>query len=418
VLSQPVLSHLPWTSPPSHLYLDCVFSQQRTGLRGTLAPLDPDQLATAMAPLGSSRMLPRAAYVGPQVFDWEQANFFSGWQCVGRAEIVAEPGSQTAINTGAAGVLVTRDESGALHAFANVCRHRGHELLPCGATARKKGIVCPYHAWSYRLDGSLLAAPGFRDVAGFEPGGFGLAELPCRDWHGWLFVDGSGQAGDFDEHIGALEDIVAPYAPGQLRITTTHSYEIAANWKVIVENYQECYHCSMIHPELCRVSPPDSGANLDLPGDWVGGWMALRDEAETMSLDGSSRGAVIDGLGATERRTVMYVAVFPNLLLSLHPDYVMTHRLVPLAVDRTYVECAWAFPPAAVERDGFDPSYAVDFWDLTNRQDWAACESVQRGLSSEHARPGPLAPDEDGVQQFVARVAAGYLGKHAAAPTT
>jgi Rieske 2Fe-2S family protein len=110
---------------------------------------------------------------------------------------------------------------------------------------------------------------------------------------------------------------------------------------------------------------------------------------------------------------VMYVAVFPNLLVSLHPDYVMTHRMLPLAADRTYVECTWAFPAAAVERDGFDPAYAVDFWDLTNRQDWAACESVQRGLSSEHAVPGPLAPEEDGVQQFVARIASGYLGQPA-----
>jgi Rieske 2Fe-2S family protein len=87
----------------------------------------------------------------------------------------------------------------------------------------------------------------------------------------------------------------------------------------------------------------------------------------------------------------------------------MTHRLVPLAADRSWIECAWLFPAASVERDGFDPAYAVDFWDLTNRQDWAACESVQRGLTNEHARPGPLAPEEDGVQQFVARVARGYL---------
>ena len=185
-----------------------------------------------------------------------------------------------------------------------------------------------------------------------------------------------------------------------------------------MENYQECYHCSMIHPELCQVSPPDSGANLDLPGDWVGGWMSLRDEAETMSLDGRSHGTVIDGLSDTERRTVMYVALFPNLLVSLHPDYVMTHRLVPLAADRTWIECAWLFPAASADRDGFDPAYAVDFWDLTNRQDWSACESVQRGLTNEHARPGPLAPEEDGVQQFVARVARGYLGQAESARKT
>ena len=219
----------------------------------------------------------------------------------------------------------------------------------------------------------------------------------------------SSRAGDFGEHVGALEEVVAPYDPARLEVLATHEYEIAANWKVVVENYQECYHCSMIHPELCQVSPPESGSNLDLPGDWVGGWMDLRPEADTMSLDGRSGGVVIDGLPDTERRTVMYVALFPNLLVSLHPDYVMTHRLVPTAVDRTWVECAWLFPPEASRLPGFDPAYAVDFWDLTNRQDWAACESVQRGMTNEHAVPGPLAPDEDGVHQFVARVARGYL---------
>jgi len=127
---------------------------------------------------------------------------------------------------------------------------------------------------------------------------------------------------------------------------------------------------------------------------------------------------VIDGLSDTERRTVMYVALFPNLLISLHPDYVMTHRLIPLAIDRTWIECAWLFPAASADQAGFDPAYAVDFWDLTNRQDWSACESVQRGLTNEHARPGPLAPEEDGVQQFVARVARGYLGQTESARKT
>jgi Rieske 2Fe-2S family protein len=243
------------------------------------------------------------------------------------------------------------------------------------------------------------------------PEEFGLVPLPVREWHGWVFVDSSGEAGSFEEYIGALEAIVTPYAPERLRALETHSYEVAANWKTLVENYQECYHCSMIHPELCQVSPPESGANIDLPGDWVGGWMALRDEAQTMSLDGSMGGCYISGLGDTERRTVMYIAMFPNLLVSLHPDYVMTHLLTPLSVDRTRIECAWLFPQESAAKEGFDPSYAVDFWDLTNRQDWTACESVHRGLQSEHQIAGPLAPEEDGVYYFVSRVARGYLGQ-------
>jgi Rieske 2Fe-2S family protein len=120
---------------------------------------------------------------------------------------------------------------------------------------------------------------------------------------------------------------------------------------------------------------------------------------------------MLRGLDAKALRTVIYLNVFPNILVSLHPDYVMVHRLTPLAADLTRIECTWAFAPEALEQPGFDPSYAVDFWDITNQQDWQACESVQRGLSSPHAQPGPLSPEEDAVYQFVTMVGRGYLGQ-------
>jgi Rieske 2Fe-2S family protein len=139
--------------------------------------------------------------------------------------------------------------------------------------------------------------------------------------------------------------------------------------------------------------------------------MDLRDGMDTMSLDGTSLGVPLRGLDAKGLRTVIYVNIFPNVLLSLHPDYVMTHRLTPISVNRTMIECTWAFAPEVLEKPGFDPGYAVEFWDITNQQDWGACESVQRGLTSEHARPGPLSPDEDAVYQFVTMVARGYRGE-------
>jgi glycine betaine catabolism A len=373
------------------------------------APLPADGVAAAMAPFGQSRMLPREAYVDPAVFDWEQRHIFSGWTCVGHASDLATIGAQKAVGTGANAVLLVRGDD-TIRAFANTCRHRGHELLACNATTRGRAIVCPYHSWSYKLDGTLRNAPGFKDLEGFQPGEFGLAELRMENWHGWLFVDPSGDDADFAEHVSGWEEVVAPYRPEDLTVVDRHSYELETNWKVIAENYQECYHCSTIHPELTKISPPTSGENLHTGGSWMGGWMSLIEGAETMSLSGASGGVAIKGLSEHELRTVMYVVGYPNLLISLHPDYVMTHLMTPLAVDRTHVECAWAFPKEATEKPGFDPSYAVDFWDLTNRQDWAACESVQRGLTSPHARPGPLAPDEDGVYQFVSRVAKAYSG--------
>ncbi len=374
------------------------------------APVPADDLAAALAPFGQSKMLPRASYVDPEVFEWEQRAIFSGWSCVGHASDLAAPGTQRAVGSGANGVLLARGDDGQVRAFANSCRHRGHELLPCGAEAKRRAIVCPYHAWSYKLDGSLRNAPGFKDLESFDPDQYGLVELRLVDWHGWLFVDPSGQDSEFAEHVAGLEEVVAPYQPENLKIVARHSYELATNWKVIAENYQECYHCSSIHPELTRISPPTSGENLELTGSWMGGWMSIIDGAETMSLDGRSGGVAIEGLSEHELRSVMYIVGFPNLLVSLHPDYVMTHLMTPLSVDRTHVECAWAFPTEVADKPDFDPSYAVDFWDLTNRQDWTACESVQRGLSSPHATPGPLAPDEDGVYQFVSRVARLYQG--------
>ena len=317
------------------------------------APVPSADLAAALAPFGRSRMLPREAYVDPQAFDWEQRNLFSGWTCVGHASDIASVGAQRAVGSGANAMLLVRSETDVVRAFANTCRHRGHELLASGAATQKRSIVCPYHSWSFRLDGALQNAPGFRDADDFDPGEFGLTELRLVNWHGWLFVDPSGRDADFAEHVAGLEDIVGPYRPEDLTIVARHSYELAANWKVIVENYQECYHCSRIHPELSRVSPPTSGETLDIEGSWLAGWMSIVEGAETMSLTGKSGGVTIAGLSEQQLRSVMYLVGYPNLLVSLHPDYAMTHLMMPLAVDRTHVECAWAFPKDVAAQAGF-----------------------------------------------------------------
>jgi Rieske 2Fe-2S family protein len=376
------------------------------------APLDPAELAQSLRPFGESRMLPRAAYVDEKVFEWERDNFFGGgWMCVGRSEEVAAPGDQRAESVGPAGVLLVRGDDGVLRAFANFCRHRGHELLGCGASINRRVIACPYHSWGYELSGELRAAKGFKGREGFDSAAFGLVSLPVREWHGLIFVDGSGRAPALEDALADIEPIVAPYEMERLRVAGRHEYETTANWKILTENYHECYHCPVIHPELCQVSPPSSGHNYPASGAWVGGTMDLREGMTTMSLDGTSNGVSLRGLDAEGLRTVIYLNVFPNILISLHPDYVMVHRLTPLAANRTRIECTWAFAPEVVERADFDPAYAVDFWDITNRQDWQACESVQRGLTSEHALPGPLSPEEDAVYQFVTMVARGYQGQ-------
>ncbi len=385
------------------------------GAGGDLAPVDPRALEASLRSFGESRMLPREAYVSEEVFSWEQRHFFAGgWMCLGRSEEYAKPGDQAARSVGHSGVFLTRDLEGRLRSFANACRHRGHELLPCGEKVNREIVLCPYHGWSYRLGGALRRAPGYDggELAGFDAGSFGLVELPCEEWHGFVFVDASGEAPPLPAHLAGLEDIFAPYETERLVTLGRHGYEVASNWKILSENYQECYHCPVIHPELCSVSPPESGEEYYHPGlgAWVGGFMDLREEAATMSLDGRSGGTVLRGLDARRSRIVDYIGIFPNLLVSLHPDFVMSHVLTPLSPGRTWIECTWAFSPEDAARPGFDPSFAVDFWDVTNKEDWHACEGVQRGLASEHAIPGVLSAAEDGVYQFVTMVARGYAG--------
>ncbi|MEQ6900797.1 SRPBCC family protein [Nocardioides sp. YIM 152588] len=371
-------------------------------------------------------MLPAEAYTSEEVLAWERRHLFAGgWTCLGRLEELlptdlddGRPATQRAVMVGDVSALLTRDGS-TVRMFANTCRHRAHELLPDGDASARRSVLCSYHAWSFDLAGELQAAPGYRDQPGFDAAAYGLVELPVALWAGWVFGHALRPLGDpelvsFEAWLGDLGGIVEPYDPAALRLADRHTYEIAANWKIVAENYHECYHCPLIHPELCQVSPPTSGDNYDLPGAWVGGSMDLRDGMATMSLTGESGGHPIPGVAPT---AVEYVHLLPNLLVSAHPDYVMTHRLVPLAPGRTWIECSWYLRPGP---DGTvpDPAFAVEFWDLTNRQDWAACESVQRGLESPHYAPGPFSPSEDAVEYFVSLVSRAYVGEsvHDVAP--
>ncbi len=381
-------------------------------------------MTTTTSPLTSSavephRMLPAEAYTAEAVLDWERRHLFAGsWTCLGRTgDLLGDPAgdvadgrpvTQRTVQVGDISALLVRDGE-TVRMFANTCRHRGHELLGAGESSSRRRIICPYHAWSYDLAGALVAAKGFREDATFDAGTHGLVELPVVEWLGWVFAHALHPVGDaavpsFSSHLGSVAEILEPYGCADLVLADRHTYEVAANWKVIAENYHECYHCPLIHPELCQVSPPDSGDNYDLPGNWVGGSMVLREGMATMSLTGEAAAALLPGV---DPRRVEYLHVLPNLLVSAHPDYVMAHRLSPLGPGRTWVECSWYVRP---EPDGAVPPArgAVDFWEITNRQDWAACESVQRGLGSPHFTPGPFAPNEDAVADWVARVGRAY----------
>jgi Rieske 2Fe-2S family protein len=381
--------------------------------RRTAAPLDLTAVELVLRPYDQALTLPGEAYVSDGVFDWEVEHFFEGsWACIGRAPDlgVEDPGDQAAIQVGRQSFLLVRGDDRALRAFHNVCRHRGHELLAVGATRHQRGIKCPYHAWVYGLEGDCRATPRF-DVGGFDKTRFPLIEARLAEWQGWLFVNASGDAPAIAEQLGNLDLVVRDYDPATLKLGARHEYELRANWKIVVENYLECYHCSEIHPELCKVTPPESDHAYEeqSTGTWIGGPMELRDFAATMSLTGESLGVPIPSVPAEKLRMVGYAAFLPNLLISPHPDYLMTHRLVPIAPDRTWIECAWYFPQEAFGKDGFSTDYASEFWDVTNLEDWAACESVQRNMGSSGHRQGPFSAWEVDVFRAQSTIARGYL---------
>ncbi len=349
-------------------------------------------------------MLPGAAYTDPDVLAWELRHVFAGgWVAAAHVGALPEPGSQVAVAVGDASAVLVRGDDGTIRAFANTCRHRGHELLRVGEQRCRPSVRCPYHGWSYALDGSLRNA-----IGGESPDPDDLALVPIRveEHLGWVFVNADGAAVPVEAAFAGSGDLLGAHDAGALVAVVRHEYEVRANWKVVHENYQECLHCPQIHPELSRVSPPDSGDNVAPGPAWVGGWMDLAPDARTMSMTGAAVAPPLPGLDDGRRSRVAYVALLPSLLVSAHPDYVMTHRLEPLAPDATRITCEWLAAPGTTP-DDLAP--AVELWDATNRQDWDACASVQRGVASPWFVPGPLTAREDAVHGVVSWFASAYL---------
>ena len=364
-------------------------------------PLTPAELAAVRRPYREASQLPGRVFHDPAVFAFEQERWFArDWLCAGRAEQAAAPGEYFLAGPAGENVLVVRGPDGALRAFYNLCRHRGATLLeqPGGRLAE---IVCPYHAWVYDLDGTLRFARHTEVIAGFDRAGNGLAPVRCETWQGFVFVSLDPAAPPLAGWLGDLPAHLARFDLGALRRVRRISYQVAANWKIIAENYSECYHCPGVHPRLNRLSRYDTGADFAAAGPWKGGWMDLSPGVQTMSTSGLAGGRPpLPGVTAVDACRVYYYLVWPTLLLSLHPDYLMSHQIRPLEPGRCTVHCDWYFHPDTAARPDFDPGEAIDFWDQTNRQDWHVCELQQQGTASRGHTPGRYSSHEDAVHAF------------------
>jgi Rieske 2Fe-2S family protein len=376
----------------------------------TPPPLDPSRLAAVLRPRAEAALLPPEAYSDAGVLAWELEHLFeSAWVCVGREEDVGAPGRVLTAAVGRESVLIVRDEDDRLGAFFNVCQHRGTRLVEEASRSGQAKLICPYHSWTYGLDGRLVAAEHMAGTAGFDRAAAGLTPLPAETLEGWVFVNVSGTAGSLRGYLRDFPSRLVAYEPGALRRAQRRDYDVQANWKLLSENYQECYHCPTIHPELSRVTPYRSARNDEADGPWIGGPMDLVPGCTTMSVSGLSDRPPLPGLEQADRTIVRYYTVLPNLWISLHPDYVLTHTVWPLEPGRTKVVCEWLFHPDAMAGAEFDPSDAVEFWDVVNNQDWRACEAVQMGMPSRGFRGGHLGNLEDAVHHVQVLFARSYL---------
>src|SRR5438874_3343981 len=380
---------------------------------------------TERIPSLGAKSLPQKYFVSPDIFAKEQSEIFSKqWLLVGHQSQIAKSGDYFLAQIAGESLIVVRDQTSAIKGFYNVCRHRGTRLKE-DAYGHASAIQCPYHAWTYGLDGRLIGAPHMDEVPGFDKANYPLHPVNVGLWEGFIFInlaDASTERGGsmpLEKWFAALAGKFSRWKSPTLRSAKRIEYDVRANWKLIFENYSECYHCLGVHPELSKISPHDSAENDLTEGPFLGGFMRIaKGRSLTMSGNACALG-IADASRAHDhapardrnpsqeiendydheheqdgKNRVFYYSIFPNMLLSLHPDYVMVHQLRPESPARTLIFCNWFFHPEAFEREDFKPEDAIEFWDMVNKQDWHVCELSQQGISSRAYVPGPYSARE------------------------
>ena len=351
-----------------------------------------------------------AHYTSAELFAAEQEHVFeASWFCAARSAELATPGTFKKVQVGRESVLLVRDRDGLLRAFLNVCRHRGAQLCTEDEGEVRRNLRCPYHSWTYALDGKLVAAPNIGtltddDGAPIDRYRYGLVPVALTEWLGYAWVCLSVTPPPFEDVVAEATstlgdaDAINRYGIGGLDVGRRIVYDVAANWKLIVENFMECYHCSTIHPELVDVLPEFSrGVAAQAK---VGLGAEFGSEIDGFTVDGSAGFERLPGISDEQDRRYYAITVKPTVFVNLVPDHVIFHRMYPIAVDRTIVECDWLYT-ADVVAEGRDVSHSVELFHRVNEQDFAACERTQPAMSSRAYRNGGvLVPSEHHIAEF------------------
>jgi Rieske 2Fe-2S family protein len=362
----------------------------------TLAETSPSLIST----------LPGATYTDDAVFAAEQERIFEAmWFCAARSSDLTGPGSFRTVQVGRESVLLTRNRKGEVRAYFNICRHRGARLCTEESGQVQRAFQCPYHAWTYDFDGKLIAAPNLTKMPDVDRVEFGLSKISVQEWLGYVWVCLAPEPPSFDEtvrhavieRLGDSESI-DHYDVATLAVGRRIVYDVKANWKLIIENFMECYHCATIHPELTEVLP--EFADGFAAQYFVGHGAEFGEDVKGFTIDGSEGLDRIPGVSDDQDRRYYAITVRPQVFINLVPDHVIFHRMYPMAADRTVVECDWLYLPGVVE-SGKDVDASVELFHRVNQQDFDACERCQPAMSSRvYARGGVLVPSEHHIGEF------------------
>src|SRR5438034_2185582 len=311
---------------------------------------------TAETFTSGAKTLEQKYFVSQEIFGEEQEKIFSTqWILVGHQSAIVQAGEYFISEVAGESLIVVRDKRGEIQGFYNVCRHRGTRLLE-NRNGQLSAIQCPYHAWTYDLNGRLIGAPHMDEVPGFDKADYSLHTVNLALWEGFIFVNLANTAASrlgrdyisLDKWFAPLAGKFSRWNLSALRSAKRIDYDVRANWKLIFENYSECYHCGGVHPELSKISPYDSAENDLTEGPFLGGFMRIA-KGKSLTMSGNACALAMEQFGEEDFRHVFYYSIFPNMLLSLHPDYVMVHQLLPQSPERTLILCDWFFHPRSEE---------------------------------------------------------------------